>query len=171
VTDAMPDAMPEHLGATRIDAGSETAGELRAAFDRAFAEAPVAPVPHAEMLAIHAGGVPFAIARNELAALRVDLAVVALPSPAPALLGVTSLHGQILPVWDLGRLIHGEPARGHKWCAIVRDQSAALAFDRLDAYLRVPAPVGRAIEHAGIAHSVVGLAGLLASHRGASHGR
>ena len=148
----------------------ETARALRAAFDRTFAEAPVAPVAQVEVLVLHAGGLPCAIARAELAALRNDLTIVALPSPAPALLGVTSLHGQLLPVWDLGRLVHGEPARGRRWCAIVRDESAAFAFDRLDGYLRVPAPVGGAIEHAGVAHPVVELSGLLAGRKGRVHG-
>lgn len=143
----------------------ETAGALRAAFDHAFAEAPVAPVAHAEVLVVHAGGCPCAIARADLAALRVDLTIVAVPSPAPALLGVASFRGELLPVWDLGQLVHGEPVRGRRWCAIVRDESFAFAFDRLDGHLRVPSPLDRAIEHAGICYPLLALDRLLAGQR------
>jgi hypothetical protein len=148
----------------------ETAGELRAAFDRTFAEAPVAPVPHTEVLVFHAGGQPCAIARDALAALRVDLSIVTLPSPAPALLGVTSFHGELVPVWDLGLLAHGVPGRGRRWCAIVGGGSAAFAFDRLDGHLRVPLPIGRAIEHAGVAYPVLALDHLLAGRKGLTYG-
>ena len=147
----------------------ETADELRAAFDRTFAEAPRAPLAEAEVLVLHAGGRPCAIARDELAALQIDLPIVALPSPAPALLGVTSFRGELMPVWDLGQLVHDEPARGRRWCAIARGETAAFAFDHLDGHLRVHAPIGPSIEHAGEAYPLLALGGLVAGRKGLTH--
>jgi len=149
---------------------NETAETLRAAFDRAFADAPVAPVAPVDLLVLRAGGAPYAVARAQLAALRAGLAVVALPSPAPALLGVTAQRGAVLPVWDLGQLAHGVPVRARKWYAIVRDESAALAFDQLDGYVRVDAPVGAAVEHAGVSYPILDVAGVLAGGKVAAHG-
>lgn len=161
MTERVPERTPER-GPERVpERGIETASELRAAFDRSFAEAPSAPVAYTEVLVLHAGGQPCAIARDALAALRTDLPIVALPSPAPALLGVTSVHGELLPVWDLGQLAHGAPVRGRRWCAIVRGEAAAFAFDRLDGHLRVAAPAGRVIEHAGIRYPLLALGDLI----------
>jgi hypothetical protein len=148
-----------------------TALELRAAFDRAFAEPPPPAVEHADVLAIRAGGAAHALPQRQLAALRTDLQIVGLPSRARAFLGVAVVHGTILPVWDLGLLVGAGPVRAPRWCAIVRGESAALAFDHLDGYLRVAVPIGVAIAHGDRSYGVVDLAGLLAAQNGMEHGR
>jgi purine-binding chemotaxis protein CheW len=155
---------------TGPDDAALTAAELRAAFDAGFAEPAARPVPQVDVLAIHAGGAPYAIARSELAALRVDLVVVDLPSPAPALIGVAAVRGELVAVWDLGRLTHGEPVRARRWCAIARGGRSAVAFDRLDAHLRVPLPLGASLVFDHQAYPVLDLAGVLA-RQGASHDR
>jgi purine-binding chemotaxis protein CheW len=136
--------------------------QLRAEFDTAFAETPAPGVTTVDVLAIQAGGARCALIRAELAALRTDLRVLALPSPAPALLGITGVRGAIIPVWDLGRLRHGAPVRALRWCAIAAGDAAAFAFDRLDAHLSVPAPLGAEVHHAGAIYPVLDLAGILA---------
>lgn len=150
--------------------GARTAAELRAEFDAGFAEPRPRAVPQVDVIALRAGGAPYAIARSELAALRVDLAIVDLPSPASALIGVTALRGDLLPVWDLGRLVHGEPVRARRWCAIVRGGTVAVAFDRLDGHLRAPLPLGASIVFERQAYPVLDLAGVLAGLQGEKYG-
>jgi purine-binding chemotaxis protein CheW len=144
------------------------ATELRSAFDRSFAEAPAAAVREADILAIHAGGMPYALAQTELAALRTDLQIVALPSPSRALLGVAAVQGAIVAVWDLGILVHGAPVRARRWCAIVRGAAAVVAFDQLDGYLRLAAPVGVTVSHGKLAYRVLDLTALVAAQHGGS---
>lgn len=156
---------------TALPAELRTAAELRAEFDRGFAELQAPPVPHVDVIVLRAGGAPYAIARGELAAVRVDLAIVDLPSPARALIGVAAVRGELVPVWDLGRLAHGEPVRGRRWCAIARGGHAAVAFDRFDGHLRVPAPLGAAIDFDRQLYPVLDLAGVLAgAQAGGAHG-
>ncbi len=147
---------------------TDTADQLRQAFDRRFTEAPVARVGPLDVLVVRAGGAPYAIVRAEIAALRTDLGVVSVPSPSPALLGVVAVRGAILPVWDLGRLVHGEPVTGRRWLAIVRGETAVVAIDVLDGHVRVAAPLGDAVQHAGVAYRVLDLAGALAAYRGSA---
>jgi purine-binding chemotaxis protein CheW len=156
-------AATDELSIARVD-------ELRAAFDGAFAEPIAAPVACVDVLAIRVGGVPHAIARAELSALRTDLRVVALPSPAPALLGVATFRTALVPVWDLGLIVHGAPVWPVRWCAILRDESAAFAFDRLDGHLRVAAPLAGIVEHADEIYAVLDVAGALAGLNGAGYG-
>jgi chemotaxis signal transduction protein len=116
----------------------ERAGEMRRGFDDRFAAAPKPPAPpHVDLLRIRLGGAPYAIAAGDIAELHVGLAVVPLPSPAIELLGVAAVRGQIVPVYDLRRLIGVEPNGAPRW--ILRIGATGLAFDGFDGQLRVAA--------------------------------
>jgi hypothetical protein len=146
------------------------ADELGAAFDRGFAEAIVAPVPQVDVIAIRAGGGPCAFTQSAIAALRTDLHIVPLPSPAPALRGVSTFRGQVVAVWDLGLLVHGAPVDSLRWCAVLNNETLAVAFDRLVGRIRVSAPAGAVLELAGIIYPIIDLAGMVAGAE-ARHGR
>lgn len=150
---------------------ARSAAELRAAFDGAFAEAPLAIVPHVDVIAIRAGGEPCAFARTDIAALRTDLDIVALPTRSPSLLGVAQHRGNVIPIWDLGWVLHGVHTRPARWCAVLRDETRAVAFDGFAAHVRAPAPLGAMLEHGGEIYRVLELARELANDKGAAYGR
>lgn len=143
----------------------DDAARLRAAFDRTFADPLPVAIPEVDAIAIHAGGGPVAFAQHEIAALRTDLHVTPLASMTPALLGVTSFRGALVAVWDLGLLVHGAPVPRVRWLAVLRDETVAVAFDRLDSRVRVPAPLASVIEVRGGIYPVFELAGAVAGAR------
>lgn len=112
---------------------------LRTDFDRSFAE----PVrPHAEdsveLLAIRAGGRPYALRLSQASGVHPDRPVTALPGPLPALLGVAGFGGGILPVYDLAALL-GHPAGDRpRWLVLAAGTPPlAFAFGQLDGHVRV----------------------------------
>ena len=106
------------------------ASELRDAFDRGFAAAPAADggARH-ELLRIELAGEPYALALSEIRSLHVDLAIVPVPSRAPALLGVIALRGAIVPVYDLRRLLGLPTDRPSRWVVVAGNN--AFAFDHV----------------------------------------
>ena len=117
--------------------------DLRADFDRSFAD----PVrrhdeEHVELLAIRAGGRPYALRLSQTSGLFPDRPVTPLPGPLAALLGVAGFSGAIVPVYDLAALL-GHPAPDRpRWLVLAAGAPAlALAFHELDGHVRVPAGV------------------------------
>ena len=114
---------------------------LREEFDRSFAE-PLRrhDAEHAELLAVQAGGRPYALRLSQTSGLYPDRPVTALPGPLPALLGVAGFGGQIVPVYDLAALLgHPVPDRP-RWLVLAAGTPVlALAFHDLDGHVRVPA--------------------------------
>ena len=140
------------------DAVNERAAELRAAFDRGFAESPIGPRPaELELLRVQLAGEPFAIALADIAAIHVDLKVVAVPATAPELLGVIAVRAQILPAYDLRAVLGVARDLPPRWIVVARAAQAAFAFDGFDGLVRVAeAPVASASRFAS---AVVTLAG------------
>jgi len=117
------------------------AGELRADFDSSFAE-PVRreDVERVGMLAVRAGGHPYALRLSQARGLYRDRPVTPLPGPLAALLGVAGFGGTIVPVFDLATLLgHPVPDRPRWLVLAAGDPPLALAFHELDGHLRVPA--------------------------------
>jgi chemotaxis signal transduction protein len=114
---------------------------LRRDFDRSFTE-PVRrhDVEHAGLLAIRAGGRPYALRLSQTSGLYPDRPVTPLPGPLPALLGVAGFGGGIVPVYDLAALLgHPVPERP-RWLVLAAGAPPlALAFHELDGHLQVPA--------------------------------
>jgi chemotaxis signal transduction protein len=118
------------------------AAELARDFDRSFAEPAQAAEPTEAFLALAAGGVAYAIRLRHVRGLVGGRTVVPVPSPAPALLGIASARSEIVPVYDLARLLGGEPDRAQPcpWLLLVDAPSpAALALGRFDGHTRLPA--------------------------------
>jgi purine-binding chemotaxis protein CheW len=117
--------------------------ELRDAFDRSFAEPPTASARAEDLLAVTVAGTAYAIRLDAISGLFADRCVTPLPGPLPELLGVAAFRGSIIAVYDLGALLHHpKPAESppHRWLVLDAGTPAvALAFDRLDGHLRVPA--------------------------------
>jgi chemotaxis signal transduction protein len=126
------------------------AAELRDAFDRAFAEPPAGPRPaYRELLRVRLAGEPFALALAEIAAIHVDLEVVAMPATAHELLGVIAVRAQIVPVYDLRAVVGAPRELAPRWLVIARDAPAAFAFDGFDGLVRVvDAPVASSAQFA-----------------------
>ena len=109
---------------------------LREEFDRAFAMPPAPPEAGApQLLAIRAGGQPYALRLSAIRGLYVDRRVQALPSRLPELIGLTGVRGQAVPVFDLALLLGLAPQRAPRWLALAAGRhSAAFAFDQFDAH-------------------------------------
>lgn len=113
-----------------------SARALRDEFDRAFAQPPRAPEAGVQqLLAIRAGGQPYALRLAAIRGLHVDRRVLSLPSRLPELLGLTGVRGQAVPVFDLAALLGLPPQRAPRWLALAAGRhSAAFAFEQFDAY-------------------------------------
>jgi chemotaxis signal transduction protein len=125
--------------------------ELRAAFDRSFAE-PVRPHDHAqvELLAVRVGGRPYALRLSQTSGLHPDRPVTALPGPVPALLGVAGFGGGILAVYDLAALLGHPGGDRPRWLVLAAGSPPlAFAFGELDGHLRVAADTILTEEHEG----------------------
>jgi purine-binding chemotaxis protein CheW len=146
----------------------DRAGELAVAFDRGFAEAAAPPEsPRLDLLRIRLGGEPYALVLSEIAALQVDVQVSAVPTPRPELLGVASVRGAIVPIYDL-RLALGVAATGApRWIVMLAGTVAGLAFDGFDGHARIAASelaggtsgnmIRGAVDLAGVRAAVVNL--------------
>ncbi len=116
---------------------------LRADFDRSFTEpARRHDAEHAELLAVRAGGRPYALRLSQTSGLFPDRPVTALPGPVGALLGVAGFGGAIVPVYDLAALLgHPVPERPRWLVMAAGTPPLAVAFHALDGHVRVPADV------------------------------
>ncbi len=117
---------------------ADRAAEMRAAFDRAFAEERRIDIEATEnLLAIRLGEAPHAIRLSEITGLLVDKKITHLPSDVSALLGVAGFRGVIVPVYDLGAILGYAPAITPRWLMLAAATPLALAFDASDGYLRI----------------------------------
>jgi purine-binding chemotaxis protein CheW len=111
---------------------------LERAFDRSFAEAPPSerPLQH-DLLAIGVGGDPYAIRLHEVAGLLSEKPITWLPGAPTELLGVMSLRGAIIPVYDSRALLGYAQAAVPRWLVMAAAVRVAIAFDRFEGHLRV----------------------------------
>jgi chemotaxis signal transduction protein len=114
---------------------------LRGEFDRSFAE----PVrrhdeEHVELLAVRAGGRPYALRLAQTAGLHPDRPVTPLPGPIPALLGLAGFAGTVVPVYDLAALLGHPGGEKPRWLMLASGlPPLGLAFHQLDGHVRVAA--------------------------------
>jgi len=127
-------AAPEVSVARRIEL-------LRTEFDGSFAEpARRHTVEHVELLAVRAGGRPYALRLSQTAGLHPDRPVTPLPSPLPALLGLAGFAGTVVPVFDLAALLGHPIATRPRWLVLASGTPPlAFAFHDLDGHVRVAA--------------------------------
>ena len=114
---------------------------LRGDFDRSFAEpARSHDVEHVELLAIRAGGRPYAIRLSQTSGLHPDRPVTVLPGPLPALLGLAGFAGTAVPVYDLAALLGHPVSERPRWLVLATGRPPlGLAFHELDGHVRVDA--------------------------------
>ncbi|MDG6109945.1 chemotaxis protein CheW [Dactylosporangium aurantiacum] len=132
-------AKPDQQAAGKADLRQRLA-QLRDSFDRSFAD------PHREqvtgfddLLAVRVGGHRYALRLTQAAGLFPDRPVTRLPGPLPALRGVASFRGSIVPVYDLGAVFGHPVPETARWLVLAAGEPpVALAFEELDGHLRVP---------------------------------
>ncbi|MGE0399703.1 MAG: chemotaxis protein CheW [Kofleriaceae bacterium] len=137
--------------------------QLRAAFDRGFAEP--YPPPRRDSLALIAltiAGVAYAIRLEHIATVHVDVRVGAVPSKARGLVGLATIRNVIVPVRDLGVLLgHRTVPVAGRWIVVGRGEPpCAWSFDQLDGQVRIEPPeggVGGLVEIAGRSRRVIDL--------------
>jgi chemotaxis signal transduction protein len=118
---------------------SARAARLREEFDRSFAlPAAGADARTEDFLGIGLAGDPHALRLAEIAHVGPLSEITPLPSARPGFLGLAGLRGAIFPVYDLRVLLGYPAADAPRWMAIAAGQGLALAFDSVEAYLRVP---------------------------------
>lgn len=147
---------------------TDKAGELRQAFDRVFALAPLTGTDTAvveNLLAVRIGSHPYALRLAEVSGLLLDKKVTWIPSSVSELLGIAGMRGSILPVYDLGMLLGCPRAAAPRWMVVTAAASIGLAFEGFDGYLSVrPEAIVsdvRAEAHERHVREVVQAAGLL----------
>jgi purine-binding chemotaxis protein CheW len=115
------------------------AAALRRAFDGGFAELP--PTHDAsdvlDLLEVRVRGQAYAIPLAAVGGLFRGRRVVAFPSPVPELLGLTSLRGSIVPVYDLAALLGLGAAETAEWTVLAAAAPVAFAFEALDGHVRL----------------------------------
>jgi chemotaxis signal transduction protein len=146
-----------------IDAVAQRLARLRGDFDRSFAE----PLrrhdeEHDELLAIRAGGRPYALRLSQTSGLHPDRPVTPLPGRLAALLGVAGFSGAIVPVYDLAALLGHPAADPPRWLVLAAGAPPlALAFHDLDGHVQVRTDsiITEGHEGAGCVRGMVPLAG------------
>jgi len=109
---------------------NDHAARLRAAFDASFGlPAGARPAPPEAILGISVGDANYALRLCEIALLAPHKVVTPVPGGPPWLLGIASLRGALIPVYDLSGLL-GHGARGSTaWMAVAGAARVALAFE------------------------------------------
>ena len=115
--------------------------ELHGDFDRSFARpARRHDVEQTGLLAVAAGGRPYALRISQITGLYPERPVTPLPGPLPALLGVAGFTGSSVPVYDLAALLGHAVADRPRWLVLATGSPPlALAFHELHGHVQVPA--------------------------------
>ena len=125
----------------KVESPAGTAATLRRLFDESFA-APISSQSerYDTVLAIRVGAQRYGLRLAEIGGLHVDLKIVAVPSPAPQLLGLVGIRGTMAPIYDLAALLGYPPASAPRWAVLARGSgSVGFAFDAFDSQFKVPA--------------------------------
>lgn len=126
------------------------AEDMRAAFDRTFAQPPVvSEATLDDLLLIGVAGDPYAVRLLEVAGVFAGRKVRWLPSSVPMFIGLVGLRGSILPVYDL-RLLFGYQAMiPPRWLFIAASAPIVLACDRFDGHRRVHRTAMTSVQQTG----------------------
>lgn len=109
-------------------------------FDREFAVVPAdADRQRETFLAIRLGDDPYAVRTAEVAGLVADRRVIPLPTLEPALLGVASFRGRVLPVYDMSTLLGGAARPASRWLLLVGGGELALSVTSFEEQFSLPA--------------------------------
>ena len=134
------------------------AEQMRAAFDRSFAEPPALEAIGTEVLRIELAGDPYVVALREVSSIHVDLKIVPVPATVATLIGVVAVRGVLIAVYDLRALRGVSTDKRPRWILVA--DGVGFAFDGFLGHLSVAGTLERGvIEHDGRLHPVVELKG------------
>ncbi|HKQ71755.1 MAG TPA: chemotaxis protein CheW [Polyangiaceae bacterium] len=121
-------------------AGERRTGEaLRAAFDQSFAIATAESAALDDFLTMRLSGDPYAIRLAEVGGLYRDKKIANGSAVMAGYLGIAGFRGQLVPVYDLAMLLGYAAAGRPRWLVLTSGSVAlGLAFEQLDAYVRLP---------------------------------
>ena len=120
---------------------SNKAAQLKQAFDRSFTLPPSPASPElVDLLLIRVGGDPYAFFLSDIGEIVTDRSIVPVPSVTPDLLGLTDIHGGIVPVFGLSPILgYGSDSGSPRWMILCGSEDPiALAFSDFEGYLRLP---------------------------------
>jgi purine-binding chemotaxis protein CheW len=125
---------------TARDVVVERAATLRREFDAQFASPPRESPETVDFLLVQIGGRPYAMRLAELGGIAKAGIVARAPTRRPELLGLAGIRGRVVGVYALATLLGGaDEHRPAAWLALsAGSEPVALAFERLDAFVRVP---------------------------------
>lgn len=115
-----------------------TAEELRREFDASFAAEPARIEAQLDVLAIRAGR-PCAVRLRAIDSLLLVPRITPAPSRATELLGLVSMRGAVIPVYDLRALLGLAAAEVARWMVVAGSPALGLAFEMHDGCVRVAA--------------------------------
>ncbi|MFZ5896127.1 MAG: chemotaxis protein CheW [Myxococcota bacterium] len=117
-----------------------SAAQLARAFDASFSVAPeFERAPQQGLLLFTVESKAHAIRAREVSAVLTTPRLTRVPCRRVELLGVGSIRGELVPVFDLGQLLGLAPAsNGRRWCLLVSARElVAFAFDSFERYEQV----------------------------------
>jgi chemotaxis signal transduction protein len=113
--------------------------EMRATFDRSFAEPPrTEEAPLRDFLGVRVGTDPYAIRLADISGLFADRPVTPLASDDPTFLGIAGVRGAVVPVYDLGAFLGYPPGAARRWLLLIGRAALGLAFEAFEGHLRLP---------------------------------
>jgi purine-binding chemotaxis protein CheW len=133
--------------------------EFDATFARAFGDA---ELECDDLLAVLVGRRRYALRVAELGGVAAGRRVTPVPSGDAALLGLVGVRGDVVPVYDLARLMGEAPAvEPPRWLALSAGADpVALAFDELEGHLRLPRSALESAARGHVTHVIREEAGL-----------
>lgn len=117
---------------------AEAIAALRYEFDSSFRDLPrMQSGVGTDYLLVQTGNRRYAVALREVAMIQARCRVTRVPGSLPGLLGVSSVRGELLAVYDLGvRIGHGSSKECH-WVLRVTGSHVAFAFEQLVRHVRL----------------------------------
>jgi chemotaxis signal transduction protein len=123
-------------------AGTLSSEQLRREFDQGFASAPSeAEKALEDLLLVRVCGDGYALRTSELSGVLAVKKFTPLPAQSPALLGLVSVRGVLVPVFGLSLLLGYEPSpEPVRWLSLIgTEEPVAFAFHALTGFRKLPA--------------------------------
>jgi purine-binding chemotaxis protein CheW len=123
-----------------MESRAALAAEMRLEFDNSFARPSASSSTDREsLLTFRAGGEALAVRVLEITGMAKRKAIQPLPGNVPALAGITTLRGALVPVYDLAGLLGLPPSSGSgSWLLLAgRETPVALLFDDFEGQVEI----------------------------------
>lgn len=137
---AYPSCGPVEAPSAETTLLAESLREMREDFDRAFAVAASRSDRDSEaLILVRISGESFAVRAKDATGLVRRTVITPVPTRIPALLGITAVRGELLPVYDTAALLGLQAAAGERsWLLIAgRETPVGFTFDELEGRLEI----------------------------------